>query len=99
MGAYEDTLNDIEKTFGTVPRFMRLFREEALVRDWPSWKRDNPGEIYLERARYLLSADDLIEDALNKGEITDDKHRPLVGMAATPERTRTTAVAECEEQG
>ncbi len=95
MGAYEDTLNDIEKTFGTVPRFMRLFREESLVRDWPSWKRDNPGEMYLERARYLLSADDLLEDALNKGE-TNDKSKPLVGMAAPGQ---TIAAAGCEEQG
>lgn len=95
MGAYEDTLNDIEKTFGTVPRFMRLFREEALVRDWPSWKRDNPGEMYLERARYLLNADDLLEDALNKGE-TSDRSKLPVGMATSGQ---TTAAAGCEEQG
>ncbi len=95
MGAYEDTLNDIEKTFGTVPRFMRLFREEALIRDWPSWKRDNPGEMYLERARYLLNADDLIEETLSKCE-TNDKSKSLVGMA-TP--GQTIAAAGCEEQG
>ncbi len=95
MGAYQDTLNDIEKTFGTVPGFMRFFCEESLVRDWPSWKRDNPGEIYLERARYLLSADDIIEDALNKGE-TNDKSKSPVGTA-TPGQTN--AAAGCEEQG
>ncbi len=98
MGAYEDTLNDIEKTFGTVPGFMRLICSESLVRDWPSWKKDNPGEMYLERARYLLNTDDIIEDALNQGEITGDKHKSLVGIA-TPGQTRTIAVAGCEEQG
>ncbi len=95
MGAYEDTLNDIEKTFGTVPGFMRLISSESLIRDWPSWKKDNPGEMYLERARYLLSADDLLEDALNKGE-TNDKSKSQVGVA-TPGQTIT--AAGCEEQG
>jgi hypothetical protein len=95
MGAYEDTLNDIEKTFGTVPRFMRLISRESLVCDWPSWKRDNPGEMYLERARYLLNADDILEEMLSKGE-TDDKRKPLVGMA-TP--GQTAAAAGYEEQG
>ena len=95
MGAYEDTLNDIEKTFGTVPRFMRLISRESLVRDWPSWKRDNPGEMYLERARYLLNADDMLEEMLSNGE-TDDKHKPLVGMAMPGQ---TVAAAGCEEPG
>ncbi len=93
MGAYEDTLNDIEKTFGTVPGFMRLFHRESLVRDWPSWKRDNPGEMYLERARYLLNADDLLEEMLSKGE-TDDKRKPLIGMATSGQ---TAAAAGSEE--
>ncbi len=97
MGAYEDTLNDIEKTFGTVPGFMRLIRRESLVRDWPSWKKDKPGEMYLERARYLLNTDDILEETLNKGEITDDKLKSPVGMA-TPEQIRTIAAAGCEEQ-
>lgn len=73
MGAYEDTLNDIEKTFGTVPGFMRLIRSESLVRDWPSWKKDNPGEMYLERARYLLNTDDILEERLSKAEITGSR--------------------------
>ncbi len=94
MGAYEDTLNDIEKTFGTVPRFMRLISRESLIRDWPSWKRDNPGEMYLERARYLLNADDIIEEMLSKGE-TNDKSKSLVGIA-TPEQTIAAAGEEQE---
>lgn len=95
MGAYEDTLNDIEKTFGTVPGFMRLIDRESLVNDWPSWKRDNPGEMYLERARYLLCADDILEEMLSKGE-TNDKSKSLVGIA-TP--GQTIAAAESQEQG
>ncbi len=95
MGAYEDTLNDIEKTFGTVPRFMRLISRESLVRDWPSWKRDKPGEMYLERARYLLNADDLLEEMLSKGE-TNGKSKSLVGIAALGQ---TAAAAGSEEQG
>jgi len=71
MGVYEDTLEDIEKTFGTIPGFMRLFSRESLVHDWPSWKRDSPGEIYLERARYLLSADEVLEEMLNNTQETD----------------------------
>lgn len=38
MGIYEDTLNDIEKTLGTVPSLMKFFPKEKLVHDWPSWK-------------------------------------------------------------
>lgn len=71
MGQYEDTLLDIEKTFGTVPEFMRLFPRESLIREWPSWKSGNLGEIDLERARYLLSEDELMEETLSQAEITD----------------------------
>ncbi|MCX9012652.1 MAG: hypothetical protein OIN66_16225 [Candidatus Methanoperedens sp.] len=71
MGQYEDTLEDIEKTFGTVPEFMRLLPRESLIREWPSWKKDSPGEIDLERARYLLSEDKLLEETLSQAEITE----------------------------
>ncbi len=71
--AYRDTLRDIEKRLGTVPSFMKLFPKEKLVHDWPSWK--NLGEIDLERARYLLSTDELLEEMLGEteGEITDNR--------------------------
>ena len=46
MGAYEDTLNDIEKTLGAVPSLMKFFPKEKLVHDWPSWK--SSGKIDLE---------------------------------------------------
>ena len=69
MGVYEDTLEDIEKTFRMVPSFMRVFPNELLVRDWPSWKKDNLGEIDLERASLLLSTDDMVEKMLNQVEI------------------------------
>lgn len=68
MGVYEDTLADIEKTYGTVPGLMRLIPGESLIRDWPSWKKDNLGEMHLERARYLLSTDEILEDLLNRVE-------------------------------
>ncbi|MCZ7396265.1 MAG: hypothetical protein ABOK23_13710 [Candidatus Methanoperedens sp.] len=88
MGIYEDTLNDIEKTLGTVPSLMKFFPKEKLVHDWPSWKSHeeielesvvkfciqcreatswrNLGEIDLERARYLLSTDEMVEKMLSE---------------------------------
>ncbi len=68
MGAYEDTLEDIEKTLGTVPSFMKVFPMELLVRDWPSWKKDPLSEIDLERARYLLSVDEMLEEMLSNNQ-------------------------------
>ena len=47
MGAYEATLEDIEK-----------------IHKWPSWK--GLAEIDLERARYLLSTDEMLEEILGK---------------------------------
>ncbi len=69
---YEDTLDDIEKIMGAVPGFMKFFSREKLVHDWPSWK--SLGEIDMERARYLLSADEILEEMLGetKDKITDD---------------------------
>ncbi len=62
MEAYEDTLEDVKKTLGIVPDFMKVFPRELLVHDLPSWKR--VGEIDLERARYLLSTDEMLEEML-----------------------------------
>ncbi len=59
---YENTLGDIERTLGSVPDFMKIFPKEVLVRDWPSWKMVE--EIDMERARYLLSTDELLEEML-----------------------------------
>jgi hypothetical protein len=70
MGVYEDTLEDIEKTYGTVPGLMRLIPGETLIRDWPSWKRDKIGEMHPERARYLLSTDEISEDVLRQAKST-----------------------------
>ncbi len=64
MGTYEDTLEDMEKTLGSVPEFMRFISEESIVNDWPSWKE--VGEIDLERARYLLSTDEILSEWLGK---------------------------------
>ncbi len=69
MGVYEDTLEDIEKTFRMVPSFMKAFPKELLISDWPSWKKDNLGDINLERASLLLSTDEMVEEMLNQAKI------------------------------
>ncbi|SNQ62667.1 hypothetical protein [Candidatus Methanoperedens nitratireducens] len=61
---YENTLGDIERTLGSVPDFMKIFPKEVLVHDWPSWKMVE--EIDMERARYLLSTDELLEEMLGE---------------------------------
>ncbi len=61
---HEDTLGDIEKTMGSVPGFMKLLPREVLVHNWRSWKR--AGEIDMERARYLLSTDEMLEEMLGE---------------------------------
>ncbi len=55
---YRDML--AEKMPGEIPGFMRFYPEEG--RDSISWK--NVGEIDLERARYLLSTDEMMEEML-----------------------------------
>lgn len=85
MGVYEETLEDIENTFGAVPGFMMFFPRESLVRDWPSWKNGNLGEIDLERARYLLSGDELLEGYLGATgeEVTDYRGMKIQKKART----------------
>ncbi len=63
---YEDTLEDIEKILGFIPGFMKLFPKEVLVHDWPSWKE--VGEIDMERARYLLNTDEMLEEILSAAQ-------------------------------
>ncbi len=64
MGTYENTLEDIEATWGIVPSFMKAFPRSLLVNDWPSWKKDDITEIDLERAGLLLNVDDMLEEML-----------------------------------
>jgi hypothetical protein len=80
MGEYEETLEEIRKTFGKVPEFMKFFPEDLLVRDWPSWKKDLPGEIDLERARYMLNTDQFLEEMLTREDITGTRK---VGFGST----------------
>jgi hypothetical protein len=39
MGEYEDTLRDIEKSFGFVPGFMKALPKDSLTKDWPLLKK------------------------------------------------------------
>jgi AhpD family alkylhydroperoxidase len=39
MGEYEDTLNDIEKSLGIVPGFMKALPQDVLIHDWPLFKK------------------------------------------------------------
>ncbi len=84
MGEYENTLKDIEKTLGKVPEFMKFFPREMLVKDWPSWKENCCGEIYLERACYLLCADEMIEEELGEKKVT-------ISAGTAPENARAAA--------
>jgi len=53
-------------------RQIEAYRDTFQDTDWPSWK--SLGEINLERARYLLSTDQLLEEILGEthGKITDN---------------------------
>jgi AhpD family alkylhydroperoxidase len=44
MGEYEDTLKDIEKSFGIVPGFMKAIPKDVIVKDWPLMKKYQLGE-------------------------------------------------------
>ena len=58
--SYEDTLEEIEKTMGSVPVFMRSLPKKVLIHNWSSWKMVD--EINMERARYLLNTDEILEE-------------------------------------
>ncbi len=62
--SYEDTLEDMEKTMGYVPVFMRSLPKKVLINNWSSWKMVD--EINMERARYLLSTDEMLEQKLGQ---------------------------------
>lgn len=61
---YENTLVNIENRLELVPGFKFLPKEE--ISDMST--KDNE-EIYLERERYLINTDDLLEEFLNKDKI------------------------------
>ncbi len=61
---YEDALEDIEKTMGSVPVFMKYLPKKVLIHNWSSWKMVD--EINMERARYLLSTDEILEEMLGE---------------------------------
>jgi AhpD family alkylhydroperoxidase len=44
MAEYEETLKDIEKTFGIVPGFMKAIPADVLVKEWPLMKKYQLGE-------------------------------------------------------
>jgi hypothetical protein len=85
MSEYEDTLKDIEKTLGAVSSLMKFFSEEKLVHDWPSWK--SLGEIDMERVRFLLSTDEMIEEMLSEtqGNIVPTSTKPHASAEAAQE--------------
>ena len=58
--SYEDMLEEIERTMGSSHVFMRSLPNKGLTNDWSSWKKVD--EINMERARYLLSTDEIIEE-------------------------------------
>src|SRR3990172_2522677 len=62
--SYEDTLENMEKTLGSVPVFMRSLPKKVLIHNWSSWKMVD--EINMERARYLLSTDEMLEEMLGE---------------------------------
>ncbi len=64
--SYEDALEDIEKSMGSVPVFMRSLPKKVLIHNWSSWKMVD--EINMERARYLLSTDEMLEEMLSKNK-------------------------------
>ena len=60
--SYEDTFEDMEKTMEYVPVFMRSLPKKVLIHNWSSWKMVD--EINMERARYLLSTEEMLEETL-----------------------------------
>jgi AhpD family alkylhydroperoxidase len=44
LGEYEDTLKDVEKSFGIVPGFLKALPQDVLIHDWPLMKKYTLGE-------------------------------------------------------
>ncbi len=58
--SYEDTLEEMETTMGSVPVFMRFLPKTEFIHNWSSWKMVD--EMNMERARYLLNTDEILEE-------------------------------------
>lgn len=69
---YENALEDIGKLLGQVPGFMKLLPNKVLIHNWSSWK--GIGEIDMERARFLLSTDEMSEEKPGKTQGIVDEH-------------------------
>lgn len=55
MGEYEDCLKDIKASLGIVPGFMKALPKDALVHEWPVWKKYTLEETELsEKYRELI---------------------------------------------
>ena len=61
METYEDSFENLRNTWGIGPGSMKTFPGIAMSKEM----NDIPGEIDMERARYLLSADDMFEEMLS----------------------------------
>lgn len=57
-GPFADITVDVGN--GSVPGFMKFSSKEVLVHNWSSWKMVD--EINMERARYLLNTDEVLEE-------------------------------------
>ncbi len=62
--SYEDTFEDMEKNMGNVPVFMKYLPKKVLIHNWSSWKMVD--EMNMERARYLLNIDEMLEQKLGQ---------------------------------
>ncbi|MCE8422673.1 MAG: hypothetical protein J5U17_03890 [Candidatus Methanoperedens sp.] len=94
MGNYENTLSEIEKTWGTVPDFMKAFTRESLVNDWPSWKKEKLSEIDMERASYLLNIDEITGETLGGPQKVPEKTMMELNVSIMEELTDGTAGME-----
>ena len=59
---YQETIEEIKKSFGYVPGFMNFIPKEKLAGEWPAWKEID--EIYLERASCFICTENLSEKLL-----------------------------------
>jgi hypothetical protein len=68
-GSFADIAVNVDKgnhTYSNIKKEMGAYEAtlEDIENTWPSWK--GLAEIDLERARYLLSTDDMLEEVLGK---------------------------------